>query len=116
MLISGTILKKCVEKYQRHRRRHEKFTSSNAIKTGFDASYISFTLLIAILFFLMELLMLIYAIGISVSCTKGGPERLVNVIMALTFTTPYVMLNVLFNKCAKSSLRGETEWLPSSPI
>ena len=77
---------------------------------GAGAAFTSFVLVVAVIFFVLELILLFYAINMALVCTQGGPERIVNIVLAVTFTIPYVMLNILFNKCAKNSLR--TEWLP----
>lgn len=117
MIVSSTVLKNAVENYRRMARRKERFSASKAAGAGVSAAFASFTLVVAVLFFILELIVLFYAISMAVNCSKGGPERIVNVVLAVTFTIPYVMLNLLFNKCAKGTLRGESQWLPAgSPM
>ena len=108
MIVSGTILKSSLDKYQAMRRNKENFSisSGDSAGAGVNAAFTSFILVVAVIFFMLELIVLFYAINMSLVCTKGGPERIVNVVLAITFTIPYVMLNILFNQCAKNSLRG----------
>lgn len=112
MIVSGTILKKALDKYQRQKEGFKEGFTTNSAGAGASAAFVSFVLVVAIVFFLLELIVLFFAINMALSCTKGGPERIVNVVLAITFTIPYVMLNILFNKCAKSTLRGDS-WFPS---
>jgi hypothetical protein len=115
MIVSGTILKTSLDRYRRARKNKENFSISvsDSAGAGATAAFASFTLVVAVIFFILELIVLFYAINMALACTKGGPERIVNIVLAITFTIPYVMLNILFNKCAKSSLRGDS-WLPGS--
>lgn len=108
MLVSSSMLKAAVEKYQHTCRLKERYSKSKSASSGVNAAFASFTLVVAVVFFVLELVVLFYAIGIAINCTKGGPERIVNVVLAVTFTIPYVMLNILFNQCAKGTLRGES--------
>lgn len=113
MIVSTSMLKGAVEKYQRTRRLKERYSKSKIDSRGVNAAFALFTLAIAVVFFVLELIVLFYAIGIAINCTQGGAERIVNVVLAMTFTIPYVMLNILFNKCAKGTLRGESSWIPT---
>ena len=114
MIVSGTILKSSLDRYRAMRKDNkEKFSISGGDSAGAGASaaFASFVLVVAVIFFLLELIVLFYAINMALVCTKGGAERIVNVVLAITFTIPYVMLNILFNQCAKKSLTGDS-WLP----
>jgi hypothetical protein len=104
MLVSGSILQNVVEKYNKTQLRKERFSTSGVIEKGTTA----LTLLIAAAFFLLEVLVLFFAISTAISCTKSGPERIVNVILAITFTIPYMALNLLFNECTKNALRNNS--------
>lgn len=53
----------------------------------------------AILFFLMELTALYYSVALAVKCSSSGPERVINIILALVMPLPYLLSNMLFNKC-----------------
>ena len=72
---------------------------------GASAAFASFSVAVAVIFFVLELVLLFYAINMALVCADGGPERIVNIVLAITMTIPYVMLNILFNKCAKKSLQ-----------
>jgi hypothetical protein len=110
MLLSGTYLKKAVEHYQRVKlngKTKEGYSKSDSASAGLSAAFASFAVVVGILFFMMELIVLFYAINTALVCTKPGPERIVNVVLAVTFTIPYMLLNLLFNKCTKSTLRKQ---------
>jgi hypothetical protein len=102
MLISSYLLQNSYDKYQKTR---ENFTTGQAMEAGTSAAFISFTVIVSIIFFILELLLLFYGLKMAIVCSEGGPERVVNVVLATMFTMPYVMLNILFNDCAKNSLR-----------
>lgn len=113
--MSGTILKSSLDRYRQARKDRENFSaisSGDSAGAGAGAAFSSFALVVSVIFFVLELVLLFYAINMALVCTKGGPERIVNIVLAITFTIPYVMLNILFNKCAKNSLRSD--WLPKS--
>ena len=113
MLISSSILKTALASHQQQQRLRENFSAGSAAQSGAAAAFTSFTLVVAIIFFLLELIVLFYAINMALACSEGGPERIVNVVLAITFTLPYVMLNILFNNCAKASLRNKGSILPA---
>jgi hypothetical protein len=107
MIISTSILKNAIEKYSLYqsKRKREGFTTSLVAEGGVSAAFTSFLLVIALIFFVLEIIVLFYAVNMAIVCTKGGPERIVNVVLAIVFTIPYVLLNTLFNQCAKQTLR-----------
>ena len=113
MIVSSSILKSAVEKYHHTRRVKERYSNIKAVGAGVNSAFATFVLVIAVLFFILELIVLFYAIGIAINCCSAGPERIVNVVLAITFTLPYVMLNILFNKCAKNTLQQKNLYLPS---
>jgi len=114
MIVSGTILKSAMDRYRKAKKDKENFSISrgDSASAGAGAAFASFTLVVGVIFFVLELILLFYGLNMALQCTQGGPERIVNVVLAITFTIPYVMLNILFNKCAKGSLRKNL--LPSS--
>ena len=105
MLITGTMLRSSLDRYRNSRRSRENYSTGTGASSGMSAAFASFALAVSVIFFVLELVLLFYAINIALVCTKGGPERIVNIVLAVTFTIPYVLLNILFNKCAKDSLR-----------
>ena len=112
MLVTSTILKSSLDRYRRSRKARENFSISSSASAGAGAAFASFALVVSVIFFVLELVLLFYAINMALVCTKGGPERIVNIVLAITFTIPYVLLNILFNQCAKNSLK--TDLLPKS--
>ena len=55
----------------------------------------------ALLFLIMELILFYYAVIIAKSCSRNGDELIINIILAIIFTTPYVFFSMLSNPCAK---------------
>jgi hypothetical protein len=66
------------------------------------------SLVFAVLFFTVELLVLFYCLQIAFSCSQKGPERIIHIVLALTFTMPYALINVVFNTCAVNTLRASS--------
>lgn len=114
MLISGSALKQAIERYQRSKRIHEKYSRLQSASAGMSAAMASFVLVVAVIFFALELLVLFYSITIALNCTVPGPERIVHIVLAVTFTLPYALLNLLFNPCATTTLRNSNGWMPRS--
>ena len=113
MLISSTLLKNSLENYNRIQKKNKVsegtqenyFSDGEAVGAGTSAAFVSFSLVVSFVFFVLELVLLFYAINMALVCTEGGPERIVNIVLAVIFTLPYVMSNILFNDCAKQSLK-----------
>jgi len=53
-------------------------------------------LVLTYMFIIVELFLLVFAINIARK-TKEGPERYVNIILAVTLTTPYLLLKTAFS-------------------
>ncbi len=108
MIVSGIVLKSALDRY-RHTRKNkenkENYSLGESMEAGASAAFASFSVAVAVIFFVLELVLLFYAINMALGCTEAGPERIVNIVLAITMTIPYVMLNILFNKCAKKSLQ-----------
>ncbi|MDB4413707.1 hypothetical protein N9189_04190, partial [Pirellulaceae bacterium] len=81
---------------------------TESASAGAAAAFDSFFLVVAMIFFILEVVMLVYGIIIAINCTKGGAERVVHVVLAIGFTFPYVLIMSVFNGCAKSVLKGNT--------
>ena len=104
MIISFTLLQNSMEKYKKNRESYNKWEFAQAglgmgLATGF--------VFISVVFFILELVVLIYALNIAVKCTQGGSERVVHVVLAVAFTFPYMLISLFFNKCASGVLKGE---------
>ena len=112
MILSGTILKNTVEKYKKIQK--EKYSTTNAFQAGSSTAFTLFYLVVAFIFFIFELILLFFAISTALSCSAPCPERIVNIVLAVTFTIPYMLLNTLFNKCTKERLSSGSPWLPNT--
>jgi uncharacterized protein YqhQ len=116
MIISLNILKNSLERYNNSRNiRIEKYdkpkknhnnSKSEHVESGFTSAFYVFLLIISMIFFLFELVLLYFAVFIAINCSKSREERIVNFILAVVFTLPYVSLNILFNPCAKEYLQN----------
>ena len=105
MFVSGLALKNSLEKYRKSKRK-ERYSALSSTKNASKTAVSGVYLAVALIFFVIELVVLYYAITIALSCSQKGPERVVNVILAALFPFPYVMLNLLLNNCAKTTLQG----------
>lgn len=113
MLVSSFALKNSLEKYKKSKRRGKNNKSkrvkrSSALRSSESSSNSNSALSVAaaVVFLVLELIVLYYAIALAFSCSQKGPERVVNVILAVLFPFPYLMLNILLNGCAKSTLQS----------
>lgn len=126
MIISLNILKNSLDKYNslknnsvnfrnNSRNRVEKYTksknnndsnNSSSSPSGFVSAFYIFLLIVSLIFFLFELVLLYFAVFIAINCSKSREERIVNFVLAVVFTIPYVLLNILFNPCAKEYLQN----------
>jgi NADH:ubiquinone oxidoreductase subunit 3 (subunit A) len=104
MIISTNLLKNAIEKYSKGKRKREGYSSIESINAGISASFDSAFLIIAIIFFTLEVLVMFYCVVIALNCSQPGPERVIHVVLAVTFTLPYALLMLLFNKCAPGVL------------
>jgi hypothetical protein len=114
MIVSLTTLKTAVEHYKLKKAKKEGYDGRRAAGAGMTAAFASFGLAIAVLFFILEIIVLFYAVMTALVCTTPGPERIISVILAVTFTIPYMLLNLLFNKCTRQTLRNSNGWKVSS--
>lgn len=75
---------------------------NNETKRTKREKYISFLLFYsAISFLVMELILFYYAIIITKICSKNRDELIINIILSIIFTTPYVFFSMLSNPCVK---------------
>ena len=104
MLVSATLISNATKKYNEYKQNKERY-GDDAI-SGMSTGMLVFFIIIAIVFFVLELLLLFYAIQISFRCTKPGAERIVHLVLAVIFTGPYMLLNIFFGKCGQDLLRS----------
>jgi hypothetical protein len=116
MIISSTLLKNSVETYNRNKRLRENYDLAEGIANTFSVFVDTIILIFAILFFIMELLVMVYAIIVALSCTSPGPERITHLVLAITFTIPYMLFNVMFNTCAIKVLKSSKGLLPFQSV
>jgi hypothetical protein len=108
MLTSFTFLQNSLEKYNTYKKNNENYSKWDSAQAGLGSGLVTGFLVIAVVFFALELLVLFFAINVALKCTKGGPERTVHVVLAIVFTLPYMLLNLLFNKCASDVIKGDS--------
>lgn len=108
MIISSKILSGAVENYQKN--KEKQASVGDSISSGALCAFHTAMLIFAVIFFVMEIILIFYAIFIAIRCTQGGPERIVHVFLAVFFTIPYVLLMAIFNKCAGETLRSGSGW------
>jgi hypothetical protein len=108
MIYSISNLQKSIEKYNESQKARENFTCNavNKATTCFKDVFDLIMVVVSTIFCILELLAVYYAIVIAVKCTVQGPERIVHIVLAICMPLPYLLLNMLFNKCATDTLRG----------
>ena len=104
MIITSTILRRSLENYKKA--KQENFTMGETVAAAASASMATFILAVAIIFFIFELILLYFAIYIALKCSTSRSERIVNFVLATTFTLPYMLLNNLFNPCSQKILKN----------
>ncbi len=118
MLISTSFLAKAAKTYNDAKKRQQKVREKykelygngvsvgQSIGRGINTGFELFILMIAVVFFLLELVVLFYSIMMARYCTKSGSERVVHFTLAAMFTFPYALISIFFSPCAKAALRG----------
>lgn len=108
MIYSISNLQKSIEKYNESQKARENFDCNavNKVGTCFKDVFALIMVIVSTLLCIFELLAVYYALVIAVKCTVEGPERIVHIVLAVTIPLPYLLMNMLFNKCATDTLRG----------
>ena len=116
MIISLNILNNSIRKYKKKKKLSDK-NRENYDKGGYnkgesagaatDAVFNVYMIIISIIFVILELILLFYAINIALVTTKGGAERVVHIVLAIIFTVPYMLIQCTFNPNAIKVLRNE---------
>ena len=106
MLTSFSVFQSALEKYQQFRKKKEQYSNWESAAGGLSAGFATGFLVVAIIFVALELLVMFFAINVAFRCTQGGAERIVHLVLAVVFTLPYMLLSLLFNKCAVDVIRG----------
>ena len=76
------------------------------MKKGTKDAFGLFILIIAVIFFIFELILFYFAIMIAMYCYDNKQERIIQFVLAITLTTPYMLLQTLFNPRVKSFLQN----------
>lgn len=113
MLFSSNFLKNSVENYN-NAKNIEKFSSNNKSKNSNNTNgnkpsnifFYTLVLIIAFIFFVLELFLLYYAISIAFYCSQSREERVINIVLACTFTLPYVLIKITFDECSKKYIKN----------
>lgn len=105
MIVSSSVFNNALKaRVNALKRKKEGFSALDSTNDGMSLGFATGFLIIAIVFVMLELLVLFYAITMAINCTKAGPERIVHVVLAIVFTFPYVLLSMFFSPCAKKTL------------
>lgn len=109
MYVSISLLKKSCDRYFKNNLKENFDDSKNPNdSTSKVASKVNCMFLIAsIVFFVIELILLIFALRIAISSSESGENRLLHVLLAITFTMPYLLLmtvaGVKFNSSSRQN-------------
>jgi hypothetical protein len=105
MIVSLTMVKEAYNaRIKAVKRQSEGYTMLESTNAGMSLGFATGFLIIAVMFLMLELLVLFYCVGIAYNCSRSVPERIVNVVLAITFTLPYALLNMVFVPCARKTL------------
>lgn len=126
MLITTNMLKASANRLAKARAmqkkaRKERFqnamsgiTGIDSIGAGVEVGFNTFIFACSVLFFVLELMLMVMAIVVALKCTTTVNERVVHLTMAIVFTMPYMLGMVLLNPCARAVLGGRTLPLDST--
>ena len=104
MIISTTLLQKALkDRADAKKSQTEGYTLLESTNAGMGLGFSTGFLIIAVVFVMLELLVLFYCINIAYTCFTG-PERIINLVLAITFTLPYALVTTVFVPCAKKAL------------
>lgn len=103
------------KKAEKERYRVSSIDPADSVGAGIAAGFDTFIFAVAVLFLMLELMLLVFAINIAFRCTTTIEERVVHVTMACTFTLPYLLGMVLLNSCARAVLARRTIPISQEP-
>jgi uncharacterized Tic20 family protein len=93
MLVSSIFTKHAIDNYNK-----ENYTGSLNFQAAFALLIVAVTILV------IEIALLYFAISIALASSTTNEGKFINVVLAITLTMPYLLLNVLFNPAARSIL------------
>jgi heme/copper-type cytochrome/quinol oxidase subunit 2 len=97
MLFSSLLTGKAVEYYNKNHKKE----SYDATCGGSPSLLL---LIVAVIFLIIEICMLYFAIKVALASGKSPETTFVHVILALTLTLPYLLLSLTFNPAARAAL------------
>jgi len=114
MLLSLYTFQSCLIRYNKHEEKRRKKENYSVISDNLDMeSRIHRSMYgLSLIFVMLELTILYYAIRIAILCSKSRVEKIVHVILAVLFTLPYMVFSVFLTECAPKVLRGNSETMP----
>lgn len=71
-------------------------------------------LVVAIIFFALELLLVYYAINMAIRCSRSSSERMIHLSLAILFTLPYVLISSFFGECQSDVIKDGNLFLTNS--
>ena len=102
MIISTFVANKLIENYEKNKK--ENYINNGGYSNQQQSPLMLLPVIIGTIFMALEFLVLIYAVGIAIRCTSKTRERIVHLVLAVTFTLPYMLANAFFGDCAKGFL------------
>lgn len=96
MLLGSILTNHAIENYKKESYNYTRPPTS-------ESGCLSF-LILAVIVLVVEIALLYYAITIAVSVSKSPELMFINVVLAITMTLPYLLLNILLNPSAKAAL------------
>lgn len=104
MFLSSSFLKSCYDKIYPTIIISEDYHQHHKIIKKQDDMISLLMFYISILFFIVELILFYYAMIITLNCSANKHEMIINTILSITFTTPFVLFQLLSNPCAKEAI------------
>ena len=75
MLISSQLLQTALNKYNQTHPNKENYSFAYTAGAGTQAAFVNFAIVVAVVFFILELILLFFAIKMVLDCTEPGPEK-----------------------------------------
>lgn len=105
MLLSLSFVSHCKNEYDNcDENIVENFTTYNNPTDNFAVNksmkfYRRNMYMFSIFILIIELILFYYAMLITINCSKNRSHFIVNFLLGLVFTAPFVLLNIVSNKC-----------------
>jgi len=111
MYVSISLLKKSCDRYFKNnlKENFDDKESTSKVASNLNCMF----LITSIIFFVIELILLIFALRIAISSSQSGQDRLLHVLLAITFTMPYLLLMTVAGSKLNSSSSSRQNFSPS---